>query len=86
MHTQRICTDEVNQITEWVPSAASLVRPIFSGSSADDEVPFGLRDPGKLTQHVNAKNLPIYDRQLSHMQTAILKKYYVLPGRYWTDK
>ncbi len=26
-----------------------------------------------------------YDRPLAHRQTAILKKYYVLPRRYWPD-
>jgi hypothetical protein len=26
-----------------------------------------------------------YERRLAHTQTAILKKYYVLPTRYWPD-
>jgi hypothetical protein len=31
------------------------------------------------------KRIADYERRLVQMQTAILKKYYVLPTRYWRD-
>jgi hypothetical protein len=66
----KICTQKANR------RAAGL------GARADY---FDMNIRGKIDTLMQ-KKISDYYRPLSHMQTAILEKYYGRPGRYWPDK